>query len=89
MNTLEQQVQRLTDIEDIKQLKLRYAFFCDDNYNPDGLASCFTEDGLSNILSVISAIPDCVFFAEGEVALFSSLPILGDLHQHRTHQSQT
>jgi len=46
MNTLEQQVQRLTDIEDIKQLKLRYAFFCDDNYNPDGLASCFTEDGV-------------------------------------------
>ena len=46
MSTLEQQVQRLTDIEDIKQLKLRYASFCDQNYNPEGIASCFTEDGI-------------------------------------------
>jgi hypothetical protein len=44
--TLEAQVQRLTDIEDIKILKLHYARFCDDNYHPDGITSCFTEDGI-------------------------------------------
>lgn len=42
--SLEEKVQRLLDIEDIKILKLRYARFCDDNYNPEGIASCFTED---------------------------------------------
>lgn len=44
--TLEEKVQRLVDIEDIKCLKLRYARYCDDNYNPEGIASCFTEDGV-------------------------------------------
>jgi len=43
---MEQQIQRLIDIEDIKQLKLRYASYCDQQYNPDGIASCFTEDGV-------------------------------------------
>jgi hypothetical protein len=45
-NDLAKQVQRLIDIEDIKLLKHRYAKFCDDNYNPDGIASLFTEDGI-------------------------------------------
>lgn len=44
--SLEAKVQRLIDIEDIKILKLRYARFCDDSYNPDGIASCFTEDAV-------------------------------------------
>ena len=44
--TLEEKVQRLTDIEDIKLLKLRYARYCDDNYNPDGIVSCFTDNGV-------------------------------------------
>ena len=44
--TLEEKVQRLVDIEDIKILKRRYARFCDDGYDPDGIASCFTEDGV-------------------------------------------
>lgn len=42
----EQTVQWLADIERIKQLKLRYARYCDDNYDPHGIASCFTEDGV-------------------------------------------
>jgi hypothetical protein len=40
------QTQRLEDIENIKQLKARYCAFCDDNYNPQGIASLFTEDGV-------------------------------------------
>ena len=43
---IEQQVQRLVDIEDIKILKRRYAAFCDDTYNPEGIASLFTRDGI-------------------------------------------
>jgi limonene-1,2-epoxide hydrolase len=39
-------LQRLEDIENIKQLKARYCAFCDDNYNPEGVASLFTEDGV-------------------------------------------
>lgn len=41
---LQQTIQRLADIEDIKQLKARYASACDDNYNPDKLATLFAED---------------------------------------------
>ena len=44
--SLEQTVQRLADIEDIKQLKARYASACDDDYNPDKLAPLFAEDAI-------------------------------------------
>jgi hypothetical protein len=43
---LEARVQRLIDIEDIKQLKARYAAYCDDDYNADGLAALFAEDAV-------------------------------------------
>ena len=43
---LEKTVQRLADIEDIKQLKARYASACDDDYNPDKLAPLFVEDAI-------------------------------------------
>ena len=43
---LEKTVKRLADIEDIKQLKARYASACDDNYNPDNLAALFAEDAI-------------------------------------------
>ena len=36
--SIEARLQRLIDIEDIKQLKARYASACDDDYNPDRLA---------------------------------------------------
>jgi limonene-1,2-epoxide hydrolase len=39
-------LQRIEDIETIKQLKARYCAFCDDNYNPQGIASLFTDDGV-------------------------------------------
>lgn len=46
MKNLERAVQRLVDIEDIKQLKARYAAACDDDYNADDLASLFTESAI-------------------------------------------
>ena len=41
---LEQRVQALEDVNAIRHLKARYAAYCDDQYNPDGLAALFTED---------------------------------------------
>ncbi len=43
---LEKTVQRLADIEDIKQLKARYASACDDDYNQDDLVPMFAEDAI-------------------------------------------
>ena len=43
---LEDRIQRLEDIEALKVLKSRYAEYCDDNYNPDLLASLFTQDAI-------------------------------------------
>jgi hypothetical protein len=36
----------LEDLEAIRALKIRYARFCDDNYDPDGIASLFVDDGV-------------------------------------------
>lgn len=36
---------RQEDIRAIEQLKFRYAAFCDNGYDPDGIAGCFAEDG--------------------------------------------
>lgn len=44
--TNSEQIQWLFDIEQIKQLKHRYCAFCDDNYNPEGLAGLFTDTGV-------------------------------------------
>ena len=44
--TLAQQVDRLTSIEAIKQLKARYCMYCDDSYDPDGICGLFVEDGI-------------------------------------------
>lgn len=43
--TFEQQIQRLSDIEDIRILKHRYMRHCDNHYDPDGIAALFTEHG--------------------------------------------
>lgn len=40
------QIARLTAVEDIKNLKAIYCAFCDDQYNPDGLADLFIDDGV-------------------------------------------
>jgi len=39
-------VQWLADIEEIKQLKARYAAACDDDYDADAIAELFTEDAV-------------------------------------------
>ena len=44
--SLEARVQRLEDIEAIKQLKALYCSLCDDGYDADGLAELFTEDAV-------------------------------------------
>jgi hypothetical protein len=40
------QVRWLMDIEQLKQLKARYAAACDADYAPDALAELFTEDAI-------------------------------------------
>jgi len=43
---LEQRVQALEDVNAIRHLKARYAAYCDDQYNPEGIAALFTEDAV-------------------------------------------
>ena len=44
--TLEERIQRLEDIQEIKTLKHRYSDFCDRDYDPVGISELFTEDGV-------------------------------------------
>lgn len=44
--SIEARLQRLEDIEAIRSLKIEYARLCDANYDPEGLAALFTEDGV-------------------------------------------
>jgi hypothetical protein len=46
MEDLAQRIQTLEDIEAIKRLKARYCGYCDNGYEPDSIASLFTEDGV-------------------------------------------
>ena len=46
MPTLEQRIQRLEDESAIEVLKARYCEHCDNAYDPDGIASLFTADGV-------------------------------------------
>ncbi len=41
-----EKLQWLFDVEQIKQLKHRYCAYCDERYDPDGIASLFVEDGI-------------------------------------------
>ncbi len=43
---LEKRVRVLEDIEAIRNLKARYAAYCDDGYNADKIAELFTEDAV-------------------------------------------
>lgn len=45
-DALERRIRRLEDIEAIKALKGRYCGYCDANYDPEGIASLFVEDGV-------------------------------------------
>ena len=46
LEELEKRVQVLEDLEEIKKLKVRYAKYCDENYNPEKLVELFTEDAV-------------------------------------------
>ncbi len=46
IQALEDQLGRLQDIRAIEQLKYRYANYCDNGYDPEGIASLFTPDGV-------------------------------------------
>ena len=46
MSTLEEQLQRLEDMEAIKRLKHRYARLCQQHFDPPGLTDLFTEDAV-------------------------------------------
>jgi hypothetical protein len=41
-----QRLARLEAIEEIYRLKSQYCAYADDNFNPDGIASLFTEDAV-------------------------------------------
>ena len=46
LEELEKRVRATEDVEAIRNLKARYAAYCDDNYNPDGIAELFVEDAV-------------------------------------------
>lgn len=46
LEELAQRIQALEDAEAIKKLKARYTNYCDNGYDPDGIASLFTEDAI-------------------------------------------
>jgi len=46
INEIAKRVQRLEDIEAIKQLKAEYADACDDMYNPKRMRNLFTKDAV-------------------------------------------
>ena len=46
MKTLNHRIRRLEEIEAIKRLKAEYCAYCDDAYNPDGIASLFVPQGV-------------------------------------------
>ena len=43
---LERRLRALEDVNAIRNLKALYAAYCDDQYNPDGIAALFTEDAV-------------------------------------------
>ena len=43
--SLEERITRLESIEEIRQLKARYAHYLDNGYDAHGIASLFAEDG--------------------------------------------
>jgi SnoaL-like domain len=46
MPTVDERLQRLEDIEDIRRLKVRYAEACDGGFDPDEIIALFTDDGV-------------------------------------------
>src|ERR1700726_3415667 len=46
LERMERRLQALEDAEAIRNLKARYAAWCDNQYDADGIAMLFTEDAL-------------------------------------------
>lgn len=46
LQTLTARIQRLEDIESIRQLKAMYCEICDDDHNPQRITTIFTDDGV-------------------------------------------
>ena len=46
LEELEKRLLAVEDVQAIRNLKARYAAYCDDSYNPDGLAELFVEDAV-------------------------------------------
>lgn len=46
LEALEARITRLEDLEAIRQLKARYCEICDDDHDPERIASLFAEDGI-------------------------------------------
>ena len=46
VSDLERRVETLESVEAIKRLKHQYCAYCDDGYDPDGIAAQFVEDGI-------------------------------------------
>lgn len=46
LEDLGKRIQALEDLEEIKKLKVRYARYCDQNYDPEKLATLFTDDAV-------------------------------------------
>ena len=46
MNTIEQRLQAIEDIEAIRNLKAAYCCACDDDHNPHGVVPLFVPDGV-------------------------------------------
>lgn len=44
--SLERRLARIEDVEAIIRLKAKYADYCDNGYDADGMASLFAEDGI-------------------------------------------
>ena len=46
LERIERRLQVLEDVEEIRNLKARYAALCDRQYDADGIATLFTQDAL-------------------------------------------
>lgn len=46
LQALEEELGHMRDVRAIEQLKYRYANYCDNGYDPEGIASLFTPDGI-------------------------------------------
>ena len=64
MPTLEERVQRLEDIEDIRKLKIRYAGLCDAHYDdPDGGSDFGVHHGKQAIRAFFAGVSKQISFA--------------------------